>query len=165
MTAAKPAVEELPWCGRCRQIGRNRLHYSLVTPPGGREVEIICRCPDCSPHPAGCAHHVTPPARACELCLHNVGPRADRPYAGPPSRPPGPHEPGDLMRMPVIDVARELKDLREAGPLPERTGPRPDWEDVLLRQIAARQYAASRATGIRGLFREPEHMPPAGRPA
>lgn len=160
---AGAATEELPPCGRCTVIGRNRLEFTRLIQPDGQEIVIIRRCPECHPYAGrSCGEHVTPPGHACGLCLHSVGPRADRIYGGPPPAPPGPHEPGDVLRMPVIDIAREQKDLREAGPLPSRIGGRTEREKVMLRELAARQCAASRRAGIRGMFREPEHTGPAG---
>lgn len=136
-----PKIEELPWCGRCRQVGRNRLDHTFVTTPDGRDIEIIGRCPNCSPHPAGHCSHIVPPGRSCELCFHAVGQRCERPYAGPPPEPALPAEPIDIWTASIKDLTAELAALADPSP-PRLIGQRNETE---LRSLAARQLSASRA--------------------
>lgn len=141
---AGPKTEELPPCGRCTVIGRNRLEITNLITPAGRPIQIIRRCPTCSPHPAGCGQHVTPPGHACELCLHSVEPRAERPYGGPPPQPPMPNNPGDIQRMSIKELAAEMRELHAPWPMPRRIGPRTERELAALRAQALEHVATSR---------------------
>jgi hypothetical protein len=137
-------VEELPPCGRCKVVGSNRLDSTVVIDPDGRIVEIIARCPTCHPNAGeGCdGGHVVPPGQACPLCLHDIGPRAERPYGGAPPRPAAPYEPLDLDRCSIKEMAAERRELLTEPMMPRTIRGR--WEETALRDLAARQAANAR---------------------
>lgn len=145
--ARTPEPESVPWCGRCKIIGGNRLDIAVIRQPDGREVAVVRRCPDCHPYAGqGCGEHVTPPGEACQLCLHDIGPRGDGTYGGPPPAVPMPREPVDLWgeSLPLQAIIAERAELREPA-LPARNGPRTEKELAFLRDLAARQAQSARA--------------------